>query len=59
MPPKVPSALPLGKANIYPLDEPHVSQPTHLHIDADLGRLSVVRSQHGIQYSVSVDKRSG
>ncbi|OJJ81830.1 uncharacterized protein ASPGLDRAFT_49797 [Aspergillus glaucus CBS 516.65] len=23
MPPEVPSALPLGKANIYPLDEPH------------------------------------
>lgn len=28
MPPTAPQALPLGKGNIYPLGEPHVSTPT-------------------------------
>lgn len=52
MPPTAPQALPLGKGNIYPFGEPHVSAPTmmrrpYTNLGCDQIRLLAFLYQHG------------
>ena len=65
-PPTAPQALPLGKGNIYPLDEPHVSVTPHniwmhsrRHQSSHAIRLLVFLCQPGIPWSGCLEKRNG